>query len=122
MLVRNLPDPFKKALKSGAILEVLICDPESDLIREMEELELGDGRQGRSIKDCIVNTPGEFKSLIGEAKTEMASRDHYRIGSVAIGYMNTQYRESMIICDDDWGLVDTPFQPGSRSGTPDLCV
>lgn len=103
MLLRNLPMPLKNALKSGANLEVLVSRPDSELVREMEEMELADGRgPGRSIEQCIRDTEPELLSLIRESLAELPRQEHHRLGPVSLAYFNTQYRETMIICDDDW--------------------
>lgn len=119
MLLRNLPTPFKNALKSGTRLEVLIADPESELVSEMEQMELADGRgPGRSIKQCVLDTEPELQSLIAESVRELPSRDHHRLGSVSVGYFNAQYRETMIICDDDWVWWTPHLNPARGADRP----
>ena len=78
MLLKNLPTPFKGALKSGANIKVLIADPDSVLVKEMEQMEIDDGRDSgsRTIKECILQTEPEFLNLINEVRAELPTRDH----------------------------------------------
>ena len=65
MLLRNLPSPFKIALKNGALVEVLIAKKDSELVNEMEQMEISDGRgPGRSIPKCIEETKSELISTL----------------------------------------------------------
>lgn len=119
MLLRNLPIPLKNALKSSTNLEVLISLPDSELVHEMEQMEKDDGRgPGRSIEQCIRHTKPELLSLIRESRAELPPRDHHRLGSVCLGHFNTQYRETMIICDDAWVWWTPHLNPARGAERP----
>jgi hypothetical protein len=68
MLLRNLPTPFKNALKGNTTLEVLVADPDSQLVDEMERMELADGGR-QSAPQYFAGRPGRqiSSSLTGEA-------------------------------------------------------
>ena len=119
MLLRNMSLPFKTALKNRTEIEVLVANPESELVQEMEKMELTDGRpSGRSIQQCIREVEPQLINILRESFNELPSQDHARIGKIMIGYFNTQYRESIIICNDDWVWWTPHFNPARGNQRP----
>ena len=112
MVLRNLPAPFKDALGNGAQIEVLVGREDSDLVAEMDQMEIADGRQpGRTIKECLRQIEPELVSLLRDASQDIPPRQQDRLGTICLGRFNTQYRESMIICDDNWVWWTPHFNP-----------
>ncbi|MER2529257.1 MAG: hypothetical protein ABTR07_15140 [Candidatus Competibacter denitrificans] len=123
MLFRNLPGPFKDAFKRGIHLEVLVCDPNAQLVTDMEKMELDDGREkGRSIQQCIRETEPTLNGLLVETATELAAIDQHKLGQVYIGYFTSQYRETMIICDEDWIWWTPHLNPARGADRPTFVI
>lgn len=135
MLWRNMSETIKGALKNGATFELLMATQGSELVREMEEMEIADGRErDGDIDTAVGQSRSEFLALVRESRSEVAPRDHRKLGEVWIGHFNTQYRETMIICDEDWVWWTPHLNPargarrptfvahGERSRLVELCV
>lgn len=119
MLLRNLPMAFKNALQSGTKFEVLISLPNSEFVHELEKMRKDGSRgQGRSIEQDIRETEPALLSLLKEAMEDLPLSDHHRLGSISLGHFNTQYRESMIICNDDWVWWTPHLHPARAAQRP----
>lgn len=120
MLLRNRPVAIKEALKQGAEIQVLIATKDSELVKEMEAIEIGDGRDpnSRSIPKCIDESRGELISLYKEVTKELPTLSHGRVGKIMLGHFNTHYRESMIICDQNWVWWTPHLNPARGADRP----
>lgn len=121
MLLRNMPAPFLHALKRGAEIQVILALSDSELVEEMEAMEVADGRPpGRSIGDCIREADGQLAGLLADAHNALPARDRHRLGKIRLGHFNTHYRESMIICDDKWVWWTPHLNPARGADRPTL--
>ena len=66
MLIRNRRSALLKALANGCELEFLLASGTSELVREMEAMEIADGRpiDYRPILELIANTEPGLKDLL----------------------------------------------------------
>lgn len=81
----------------NARIKVLIAKSEGDFIKEVEQVE-GRSRMGNIVPE-VRSVEGILAECVEEAKNKYAGKD---IGKIFIGHYNTQFRTSLLICDNLW--------------------
>lgn len=97
-LTKQLKAEIIAALEhSNTSIHILIAKSDGDFIREVELME-GQPRVGNIVPE-IRSVEGVLKECVDEAKDKYSGQD---IGKIYLGYYNTHFRSSLLICDDQW--------------------
>jgi hypothetical protein len=114
--IKLLRDDLIAALgKHSARVQVLLADGDSQLIKDVENIE-SPARVG-AISNEIQNTLGLLQESINEAKKSYPTST---IGKIEVGYYRTHIRNSIIICNDDIGWLTLSLPPRRAIASPAL--
>lgn len=115
VLVRQFKDELVEALRNRAHVMVLLANPTSDFIKDVEEAE-AHSRSGQ-----IGPELRQVEQLLVEYLTEASGREADGFhGRIDVAYFRTQYRTSLIICDDNWGKLTLVLAPKRAVQMPSL--
>lgn len=98
------------ALESSALIRVLVAEPLSQFVKDVEEAESA-SRRGQ-ISPEIVQIDALLREYLSEAKA--SGRAKGSIGQIWVGHFTTHLRASILVCDDQWCWY-TPNIPPKRA-------
>lgn len=104
LLHRQKPH-FVRALRDGATIRILVAEPSSIFVRDIEEAESA-SRAGNISRELEV-----VEGLLNEFLAEAGSPVGGRRGHILLGRYSTHLRSSIIVCDKDWGWLTLNLAP-----------
>jgi hypothetical protein len=113
VLIRQFKDEVVAALKNRAYVKVLLGTSGSDFVKDVEEAEAAT-RAGQ-----INHELEQVEKLLIEYLTDATTGDPGGFhGKIEIGHFQTQFRSSLIICDDNWCKLTFSLAPKRAVQTP----
>lgn len=113
VLIRQFKDEVVAALKNRAYVKVLLGTSGSDFVKDVELAEAAT-RAGQ-----INHELEQVEKLLIEYLTDATSGDPGGLhGKIEIGHFQTQFRSSLIICDDNWCKLTLSLAPKRAVQTP----
>jgi hypothetical protein len=119
-VIKQLRKAIINALKKKARIRILVADPESEFLKDLMMVE------GASHEEINRDAGGEVW------RTEQALRESYAqaskdsngrpIGTISMGYFGTLLRESIVLCDEDWGWLTLNLPPEHSIDMPSLSL
>jgi len=115
MLFRNVRAALVKAIAQGCCVTVLLATAKSELVRDLDQMEIAAGRppDARPVHKGITEARHLLLDFLREAATQLPGDQRHRLGQIFVGHFRTQFRGSMLLCDDDW-VRWTPHFPPAR--------
>ena len=113
VLIRQFKDEVVAALKNRAHVKVLLATSGSVFVKDLEEAEAATraGHIGHELE--------QVEKLLIEYLTDATSGDPGGFhGKIEIGHFQTQFRSSLIICDDNWCKLTFSLAPKRAVQTP----
>jgi hypothetical protein len=109
-LIRSNEGPFTNALCNGADIQVLVAQPGSEFIRDVEEIESMRDHRPREIQSELQRIQGYLQGYLADAKKRNGKRK-LPTGTVEVRYYSTHFRSTMILCDKKWGKITLTIPP-----------
>jgi hypothetical protein len=100
----------KIVVEDKAVVKIILASPDSDFIRELEEIE---GEAGR-IRRGVEQTTESIKRVLKEARQE------HVVGSITIRHYNTQIRSALTLINDEAGFLTLSLAPSFGPTTASL--
>ncbi len=116
----NLRAILVERLTRGCHITVLLATAGSDLAREAAKIQTlaGIPVDPDGIDKNIGLAESKLLACLAEAANSLSPSESHRLGRISLGHFNTQYRESMILCDRDWVWWTPPFDPARSDERP----
>ena len=97
------------ALANGCYLRLLLPDPQSGFVKDVEQIESLEVPRGASLANEIDMT--RLRVLEALAEASGTNGEGRAVGRVEIGYFMTHLRSTLILCSDSWGWLTLTLPP-----------
>ncbi|MFG2936584.1 DUF4062 domain-containing protein [Streptomyces sp. NPDC048282] len=121
-LLEIYKQPFINAVRAGGRIKVLVPEPGSIFLADVEESESNHGPRGMTISEEVSMVRQRLLDIVREVHLLGATHAPAPIGTVEIGYFTTHLRSTLVLCDYHWGWLTLTLPPARAPETASLAL